>query len=526
MKTSPSPALRSHPRTGMPRLRRPWLLALLCPAIVVGCVYRMHRAVAPTDALHTVDREAPFLKVHMRDGSLYVLSSWAEEEGESRVTGSGTHYGADRQVLEEGTFSVPVDSVALFETNVARPSPNVAALGVITGITAGVAVYCATNTKACFGSCPTFYVTDGSRDVLQAEGFSASVAPSLEARDVDALYRAASQGREVRVEMLNEAYETHVVRQANLLAIPRTEGRRVLSDEDGRFWTVTEPVSPSSCVGPEGDCAEAVASFDEKERWSEADSTDLAARETIDLAFDLAADAPALVVASRQTLLPTYVLYQAFAYLGTTFGQWLAALERSDGAAWQGARGVADALGGVDVLVANGAGGWDSVTTIRETGPLAADVRLVPLPATRAPPRVRLRMARGAWRLDYVGLASVESRVEPIRLQPDVFVDGRRDPVARARLVGPTEALVTFPGDRYTLVYRLPAGAANYELFLETKGYYLEWMRKEWLAEEDPASAAALFLDPAGSLRRLAPEFKRAEPGLETAFWRSKYVGY
>ena len=33
--------------------------------------------VAP-DALATVDRKAPFLKVHMRDGSAYVLSSWTE----------------------------------------------------------------------------------------------------------------------------------------------------------------------------------------------------------------------------------------------------------------------------------------------------------------------------------------------------------------------------------------------------------------------------------------------------------------
>jgi hypothetical protein len=51
-------------------------------------------------------------------------------------------------------------------------------------------------------------------------------------------------------------------------------------------------------------------------------------------------------------------------------------------------------------------------------------------------------------------------------------------------------------------------------------------MRAEWLAEEDLARAAALFLDPAGSLRRLAPEFKRAEPELEAAFWRSKYAGF
>ncbi len=480
----------------------------------------------PPEAVNTVDRQAPFLKVHMRDGSLYVLSPWGVDETARSLSGTGAHYGPDRALMEEGIFSAALDSVVLFETNVARPSPSVTTLGIITGITAGIAIYCAANPKSCFGSCPTFYVTDGTRDVLQAEGFSASIAPSLEAMDVDALFRARPRGREVRVRMANEAYETHVVRYVDLLALPRPANRRVLQDVSGGFWSVTEPIPPSSCVAPEGDCAPALAKFDEHERWSTADSADLATRETVDLVFEAAPAVPALVLASRQSLLPTYLLYQAFAYLGSRTGAWMAALERADSTTKRRARGVTDALGGIDVLVPDGAGGWDSVASIRETGPLAADLRLVRLPASGNPIRVRLRMAKGAWRLDYVGLASLEGRVTPLRLKPaEVLAGNRKSSEARAKLVSPGDPLVTSPGDTYTLVYRLPAQAARYELFLETKGYYLEWMRTEWLAEEDLGRAAALFLDPAGSLRRLAPEFKRVEPGLESAFWRSKYAG-
>ena len=60
--------------------------------------------------------------------------------------------------------------------------------------------------------------------------------------------------------------------------------------------------------------------------------------------------------------------------------------------------------------------------------------------------------------------------------------------------------------------------------FLESQGYYLEWMRNEWMAEENALMAAQLFLDPAAALKRLAPEFKHVEPELEASFWRSKYV--
>ena len=509
------------------RLKYTVLLASLISLAVVGCVQTLNRTTALPDAMQTVDKKAPFLKVHMRDGSLYILSPWAAKEDERRVTGTGTRFGVDRQQVGQGDFSIYIDSVALFETNVARPSPSVAALGVITGITAGIAVYCAANPKACFGSCPTFYVTDGTRDLLQAEGFSASVAPSLEARDVDALFRARPRGREVRIRMVNEAYETHIVRYANLLIVPRVANRRVLADDAGEFWSVTEPVQASRCLAPEGDCSAALATFDEKERWSKSDSTDLATRETIDLVFDEGPQTPALVIASRQSLLPTYLLYQAFAYLGTSVGEWMASLERADPATAKRAGALAAALGGIDVMVPNGAGGWDSVATIRETGPLAADVRLVQLPVTGKPVRVRLRMAKGAWRLDAVGLTSLEGSVKSQTIEPSqVLANGRPAGDARAKLVSSRDALVTFPGDSYTLVYTLPADAARYELFLETKGYYLEWMREEWLAETNPLRAMALFMDPVGSLRRLAPEFKKEEAQLEASFWRSKYAGF
>ncbi|HEX4931707.1 MAG TPA: hypothetical protein VFV33_00925, partial [Gemmatimonadaceae bacterium] len=206
------------------------VLAVIVGATIAGCVQSLTRRVVTPDHVRTVDRKAPFLKAHMRDGSLYVLSPWSVDDSARQVSGSGTRYDLARIAGEQGPITLPLDSVVLFETNVARTSGSVAALAVVTGITAGFAIYCASNPKACFGSCPTFYVTDGGRDVLQAEGFSASVAPSLEARDVDALYRARPRGREVRIDMVNEAYETHVVRFANLLAAPRRPGRRVMAD--------------------------------------------------------------------------------------------------------------------------------------------------------------------------------------------------------------------------------------------------------------------------------------------------------
>lgn len=497
--------------------------------LAMGCVKRMERQVVEPAAYRTVNREAPFLKAHMRDGRLYVWSDWSIDSTSHAVAGTGLLYDANRRITDRGAHRVDLDSVALFETNVVRASPSVAIMGLVTGISAGVTVFCLTNTKACFGSCPTFYAFDGRHDRLQAEGFSASVAPSLEARDVDALYRARAQDGILTLRMVNEAYETHVVRSANLLVVPREPGTRIVTDEGHAFWSVDPPLQPLACVGPEGDCLDGIASFDERERFSLADSTDLATRETVELAWNAPPGGkgqPAIMIASRQSLLQTYLLYQTFAYLGGSVGEWLAKFERGDPLAKRHAGSLVSLLGGIDVLVPDRFGRWRQVGRILETGPLAADVKIVRLPRGSDPTRVRLRMARGAWRIDYVALTTVTGAVEPQRLAPrEVFHRGTLAVDARRRLLDPDEALVTFPGDEYTLVYRLPDASREYEFFLESQGYYLEWMREEWIAEENPLEAARLFLDPAGSLKRLAPRFKRVESDLENAFWRSKYAG-
>ena len=130
-----------------------------------------------------------------------------------QVSGEGELFGLARETMGSGPFKVALDEVALLETNVVQRSPGAVALAVITGVSVAVTAFCISDPKACFGSCPTFYVSDGKNTVLQAEGFSSSVAPSLEARDVDALYRVHPVGPELIVTMKNEALETHVVRR-------------------------------------------------------------------------------------------------------------------------------------------------------------------------------------------------------------------------------------------------------------------------------------------------------------------------
>jgi hypothetical protein len=486
---------------------------------------RVERLHVTPDHAATLDRASPFLKAHLRSGSVYVLSNWHVEGGV--IAGQGALLDANRDSIGGGTFRFPADSAVLFETNVVHGTGSRTAVTLMMGVTAAVAGACATNPKACFGSCPTFYVADSTgASVLAAEGFSASIAPALEASDLDMLGVSGRPGDELTVRVTNEALETHVIRHMDLLALPRRTGARVFATSAGEYREGLALHAPAACTAPEGDCRTTLSELDRRERWSTSDSTDLGAGETLELRFDaqLPGDA-AIVITARQTLLTTFLIYQALAYLGSDAGRFLAALETGSPALRESAHGIGRMLGQIEVLVADAAGGWTSVGSVGETGPIASDTWLVPLPGDVPGGRVRLRMTQGLWRIDRVALAKLGEAVQPVRVRPQrVLRAGERDDAALGVLLDSAATLVTLPGDAYDVGYTLPGGGDEYELFLEARGYYLEWMREEWLAERDPAAALRLLRDPAGALRALAPAYKRTEAEQEKIFWGSRYV--
>ncbi|MEP7226797.1 MAG: hypothetical protein ABI785_05510 [Gemmatimonadales bacterium] len=504
-----------------------WPLLALSLVFLACAPTRLRRTVTPPSQASTLDQKSPYLKAHLRSGYVYLLDSWQVDTSGTLVIGRGSLLTPNRSIESQGEFRLPVDSVALFETNLLHRGGAVTALSVMTGITAGVTAACLTNPKTCFGSCPTFYVADSAGWFLQAEGFSSSVAPALEAVDVDALYRARVTARDFQLHLRNEALETHIIRYADVLAIRRPPDGRVFLTPEGQFRPATGLQRPAACADASGDCVPAVASFDGRERTSLADSVDLATQEAIDLEFESGVPGErGLIITFRQSLMSTYLLYQTLAYLGTQASAALAALPTGGNAAREQVDGVGRMLGRIEVLVPAAEGGWVLAGRAGETGPLGPDTKVVPLPRTgEGPIRVRLQLTRGLWRIDYLALAHLGDPLQPVRVPPArVERAGREDSAALRALLDTAKSLVTLPGDEYDLMYRLPARPREYELFLESRGYYLEWMRREWLAEENLALATQIILDPASALRRLAPAFKRQEPELERLFWNSRYV--
>lgn len=265
----------------------------------------------------------PFLKAHMKDVTVSILKdSWHFNASSQTISGAGSTYGINRNKIFEGNISIPVDSVAIFETNEKIINPEakrITALGILTGVDIIGAVLCLANPKACFGSCPTFYINENHGiHYANAEGFSNAIAPSMEYGDIDALNNEPITDHTFSVIMKNEAIETHCVNEILLFAHPRAEKERVFHTPDNEFYKCKKPQLLTRAEYMEENITGLLQSQDKQEWFSYADSSNLASKEEIILYFDNIEkmDNPGLVLSFRQTLMTTYLIYSALGYMG------------------------------------------------------------------------------------------------------------------------------------------------------------------------------------------------------------------
>jgi hypothetical protein len=173
------------------------------------------------------------------------------------------------------------------------------------------------------------------------------------------------------------------------------------------------------------------------------------------------------------------------------------------------------------VAVFDSTAGWRDVGSFDEAGPIATDVQLIPIGSGSGDTvRIRLTMARGSWRIAYAALATLGAERAVVTLDPVAAVGRRTTHDVRRTF---SDYLITYPGDEYRFTYELPRQAESYALFIKSRGYYYEWMRGEWLAEQNPRLIALFGLDPRAALRTLAPKFKAAERGFDENFWASRF---
>ncbi|MFH1526803.1 MAG: hypothetical protein ABIG69_09155 [Bacteroidota bacterium] len=454
------------------------LFSFLCSFLFFGCEsYILHREIKKINEISSSLSNEYYLKIHTLSGKIYLMNNWVIDDEKQEVHGKGGLYNINRELEATDTFAISYDQVVLAETNRLDNSTIAGGLTFLTVISAGLSGYCLINPKACFGSCPTFYAWDGQKMELQAEGFSASIARALEAKDIDHLYSAKPECEDFQIRVTNEALETHFIREVNLLAAKHGENNRTYLTSSMEYFETSGEFLPVAAQSESGDILNKIKFINDDEYYSLTDSSDLAEKEELFLTFDdLPAGNKGLLIGFRQTLLTTYLFYQAIAYMGNSYSYILSMIETGDSGIQNTVSEFFTNLGGIEVYALDKNKRWIKVEEIFETGPIARNLMMVKLPDEISyPVNLKLVMAKGMWRIDYSALTSIIKAVQPVRLAPvAVYNDGTLDEGAKNSLLDSSKTLLTLPGDEYEIHYILPDDYSNYGYFLETQGYYYE----------------------------------------------------
>lgn len=520
-------------------MRRHLALRVAIGAGLAACTIYETPKVVPILAPSTGDSvvvQSP-VKVHLLDGSIatypdgVIVARGTVQSAQTPSTAA--RYGLSLEKAEP-VGAIPLDSVLGMEAyrNVVNgPASAVLTVLAVAGsagaVAATVVVISCINNPKCFGSCPTFYADSAGTAVLEAEGFSYSIAPLFEARDVDRLRAQPNRAGDLQLEVRNEALETHYINQIGLLEVRHGPGEFVAPgprDEPLATSRFSPPATARDRAGrnvlPELAAADGrtfrtnLATLD---RATPEDPTDY-----IDLTFPAPArrDTVALVLRLRNSLLNTVLLYELMlGDPGVRSLDWLGRDLEQIGPAARLGRWYAGRMG-LHVAVRDGAG-WQEVARIPDTGPVAWKDVAVPIPV---PPgdtlRVRLSFPADDWRIDQVRLAARVRRVPARLLEPVavVGVDGNDDGSSLASIRSVDERyLVTSPGQRFWVRFHPGASVddSSRTFLLVSEGYYIEWLRGSWLRGEPHAAT----FQPSDEALIVAMRRWRAEaPDLERRF--------
>ena len=125
--------------------------------------------------------------------------------------------------------------------------------------------------------------------------------------------------------------------------------------------------------------------------------------------------------------------------------------------------------------------------------------------------------------MDYLALTNIKAKVKPVEIAPSSILNkGKIDHKALSSINRPNDYLISMPGSAYKFNFDLPQQNEDYELFLYSKGYYLEWMREHWIKDKDLLKLRQMVVHPKKYLKLEAKDYKRYEANMEQEFWNSK----
>ncbi len=500
------------------------VLPLLALTVATACNVRSLE-VTPLPAHSPPTRVSTPVRAHLLDGSVVVYRAGATFDG-AAVLGRGVRYDP---LMRDGTITdrLLIDSIVGLETVSAETQMLSSTVGTVLGVAVG-GLLASAAAVAAFGSCPTVYALDAEGAVLEAELFSYSIAPLLEARDVDRLGAEPVDGVLV-LEIRNEALETHRINYLGALVVQHDADELVFPDASGHVVALRDLQEPTRAVDASGrDISAILAATDSLHYASPSRMLAAASVDAITDHIDLTLppmpgrDSIAIVLRLRNSLLNTVLFYdEMLGAAGAHALDWMgASLERIGPAVELGQWYV----GRMGLWVhTEGQGDATSTQRVPDAGPIAWKDVAVVVPASGADSiRIRLEFVIDEWRIDRVRIAERVRRPE-VREVPVAEIalrSGTRLEDAARRVAAPDEDyLETLPSNVFHARFDVGRSDRPRTFLIASQGYYTEWIRPAWIHD---AHSPRTFEPSDASLVSALRRWEAVKPDFERRFYESR----
>ena len=494
------------------------VLLLTSIIIATNCATILKRkAVATSSSLNTHSSEIKLAdRVYLKNGELLITDSLFFDTSLSLLHVWGKRYNTDRQLIGEGHWKFHQDSVALIVLDtydkVIYPSLVVSGISVVSFV--AVSILCITNPKACYGSCPVFYVPMENEWIVTGEGFSDAIYRHREKTDIDKIVTFTPTETHLPLMIKNEALETHYITHVKLLAIPKRANETVYADpSETTFWVTTneQPVS-QAFVNDNEEITELIRKRDNKPYLGSASAKNLSHKEEIMLKFTVdVAGHKGLIMSFKQSLMTTFIFYSGLSYMGDLYMDWLAYTETPHFDFKKEERRLkrlSRIMAKIELYLDD--------KKIKEfeisEGPIAwLNIAIDLGHIDTGEHELIIRSTKGFWKFDYFAIADIKETNKYIEIHST-----QHDSIF---------PLVLLPGDSIILDFYLPrlCFPDRCDIFIESRGFYHEWPRYEWILNKSLAKLWLLRNLPKVYFAQIAKEYKAIEDSIEHAFWNSKY---
>jgi hypothetical protein len=476
--------------------RRLLALSLAFPLVVVACIVSSTNRARPLDTAGATRWVASPIKAHLRDGSIALFRDGANV-GATGIVGNGKRFTPTLDSMAIDSLPLAdVVGVEAYEREI--NSGRTVVYSTITG--AAAAVGAAALALVIFGSCPTIYADSAGVQTLQAESFSYSIAPLLEKRDVDLLTVRPDARNVIRLDVRNEALETHYIDQLQLLEATHRTDELIAPVAKGRLAALRNIGQAASLIDSHGRnvSAELAATdgvlFEATGAVRAASDSTARTDEFIDLTIPrpprrARRDSVAVLLHLRSSLLSTTIFYDhMLARHGARSLDWVGRdLGRITTVA-QVAKWYSDRFG-LRVSVRED-GEWKQIVRLMDFGPAAwrTVVAMVPDRGGDDSLHVRLTFVADEFRIDQVAVSRDIRAVEPRTLSIARVTNSAgqpRDDARDALRDADERRLLTSPGDRLYAEFDAgpaPGAGRTRTYLLAATGYYVEWVRPAWIA--------------------------------------------